>query len=122
MTKKKSLILVAHGSRRSQSNTEFEQLVKIITPKLSSKYDYIQHCFLEIAKPSLKDSIQKSLDLDILDITVFPYFLNNGKHISQDIPKIVSSFRKSYPECSITVTDYVGKLPNIPNLIIDKLK
>ena len=89
-----ALIILAHGSRRQESNQEIEILTNDVRALIKKKFDIVDYAFLEIAKPSLTNSIEKVVSKNISEITIFPYFLNSGVHIKNDIPNIVVN-RKS---------------------------
>ncbi len=115
-----TLILVAHGSRLLKANQEFLDLVDKVKTAELLKYHHLIGCFLEATEPSLEQTIRKAVEKSKA-ISIFPYFLNQGKHITQDIPNIVSDFQKSYPKCQFKVLDYLGKSPKIVSLILSQL-
>ena len=73
--------------------------------------------FLEISEPSIADGIQRCAADGIDDITLLPYFLAAGKHIAEDIPGIVSEQRDRYPHINMQVCAYVGKQPEMEDLL-----
>ena len=59
----KALVLVAHGSRREASNEEVINLSRVIKQDMNKEYDVVQAGFLELAKPSIPDSIENCIKL-----------------------------------------------------------
>ena len=55
----KALIILAHGSRKQESNQEIENLTNDVRALVKRKFDIVDYAFLEIAKPSLTNSIEK---------------------------------------------------------------
>ena len=84
----KALIILAHGSRKQESNQEIENLTNDVRALVKREFDIVDYAFLEIAEPSLTNSIEKVVSKNISEITIFPYFLNSGVHIKNDIPDI----------------------------------
>ncbi|MDH3693468.1 MAG: CbiX/SirB N-terminal domain-containing protein [Gammaproteobacteria bacterium] len=106
--RRRCLILVAHGSRRSESNEEIEMLVQKLGLALQNEYDKISHAFLEIAQPSVPQAIDAAVQNTFNKITVLPYFLAAGTHVVKDIPVIVDEKREQHPNIDIRLTPYLG--------------
>ena len=49
----KALLVVAHGSRREQSNTEIKELAQRIAAQAGQDFDLVECAFLELADPCL---------------------------------------------------------------------
>ena len=45
---------------------------------------------MEIATPSIPDGIKALVDLGVDEIICHPYFLSPGRHVTEDIPRIVN--------------------------------
>jgi sirohydrochlorin ferrochelatase len=88
----KSLLLVAHGSRRNQSNQEVTELANKLRNRCGYQFPIIHAAFLELADPLIPDGLQKCIDEGARNIMVLPYFLNTGRHVVEDIPAIINDF------------------------------
>ncbi len=102
------LILVAHGSRRHESNEEIEVLVRELGTELQQDFDAVTHAFLEITRPSISDAFDTAVQSGYDTITVLPYFLAAGTHVHKDIPSIVQQKQADYPDIDIQLTPYLG--------------
>ncbi len=118
----KALIILAHGSRRQESNQEIEYLAKEVKKIAGNEYDVIKHAYLEIVEPTLLQSIEKLVNRDISDITVFPYFLNSGKHVKRDIPAMIKTATEKYPDCRFKMSAFIGRYEGMPKLILDQAR
>lgn len=117
----KALIFLAHGSRREKSNQEVFAMADAIRSPLAAEFDRVDAAFLELVPPSLREAMERMLEQGVRSITIYPYFLNSGKHVDKDIPDIVDEFRISYPDCEIEVERHFGALDEVPQLIVDQL-
>jgi sirohydrochlorin cobaltochelatase len=113
----KALIMIAHGSRREDANAEFISLVKRVRIAATSKCDFVEHCFLEIASPSLAEAMEYVIAKGARTISIFPYFLNSGNHVLRDIPETVDRLTNQYPHCTMTLLPYFGTFEGITELI-----
>ena len=113
----KSLLIIAHGSRRLSSNDEVRALTELIKTRVTDTYDSIHCAFLELAEPSIPQGIQLCVNDGANEVVVMPYFLSAGRHVSEDIPTEVSDAQKNHPLLNIRITDYLGSIPSIPDII-----
>lgn len=113
----KGLLLVAHGSRRKQSNEEIASVATALTPRVSEQYEHMTHAFLELAEPSIPEGIDKLIDQGAKQITVLPYFLSAGRHVHEDVPEIVESKQQLHPDVKITIAPYIGEAPEMLDVL-----
>ena len=119
----KALIILAHGSRREESNEEIKNLTVHIRELIKKKFEIVDYAFLEVAKPSLINAIENIMsNNNISEITIFPYFLNSGIHIKIDIPNIVRKSQKIYPKCNFKLSAPIGSYEKIPEIILKQLE
>ena len=112
------LILVAHGSRREESNLEVSSLSKKMLKFNSNQFDRVIPAFLEFASPSIPEAIEMCSKIDALKVTILPYFLSAGVHINRDIPEEVNKASKNFPNLKINVTSYFGSRDEIAELLM----
>lgn len=111
----RALLIIAHGSRRQAANEEFRQQVAAIASR--APHDMVEAAFLELAEPGIEDGITQLATAGATVIDVFPLFLNAGRHVSEDIPTDVDSARKRLPGVQINLLDYLGKSPDLLDLV-----
>ena len=112
------LLLVAHGSRRDESNLEVDSLSKKMLKFNSSQFDKVMPAFLEFASPSITEAIEKCSEMGAKRVTVLPYFLSAGIHINRDIPEEVNKASQDFPNLEINVTNYFGSREEIAELLM----
>lgn len=118
----RALLLVSHGSRRQQSNEEVNRLCEKLRGRMDGAFDVIHSVFLEIASPSIPEGIKRCVDEGSNSVTVLPYFLAAGRHVSEDIPSIVGDAQKDFPDVSFSITSHIGAFEGIPQLISGALE
>jgi sirohydrochlorin ferrochelatase len=114
----KALLLIAHGSRRKQSNDEVVILADRLKLNCSEQYEIIHAGFLELAETLIPDGIKKCVDDGATSIVVLPYFLNSGRHVIEDIPNIVNETKSHYPNINIKIAPHLGASNLIMELLI----
>lgn len=115
----KSLLVVAHGSRRAASNDEVRALTEHMAERAGGAFDYVDCGFLELAEPSIPDGIQRCIDQGANEVVVLPYFLSAGRHVAEDIPAEVKIKQDEHPGVNIHISSYLGADAAIPGLLLD---
>lgn len=114
--------MVAHGSRRAESNDEVLALANELKGKCAEQYEIVNAAFLELADPLIPVGLERCIADGARAISVLPYFLNSGRHVAEDIPNIVNAVRLRFPDVAITVAPHVGASPLMMNLLTDSAK
>ncbi|MEZ5541847.1 MAG: CbiX/SirB N-terminal domain-containing protein [Pseudomonadota bacterium] len=115
----KTLLVVAHGSRRAQSNDEVRSLARQLDA-VQDGFDAVNCAFLELAEPSIPDGLRQAIAAGAREVVVVPYFLSAGRHVVEDIPQAVDSVRAEHPGISITVAPYLGAAPGLAALVLQQ--
>ena len=106
-----ALILAAHGSRLQTSNDEVVEIANSLADSLHISSGSIYAAFLELATPSIEESIDSAVADGHEQLTIIPYFLAAGRHVRADVPEIVSLARQKYPNIQIRLTEHLGLSP-----------
>ena len=104
----KTLLLVAHGSRREDSNEEVRDITRRLAERAGSGFAMVDCGFLELAEPSIPDGIQRCIDAGANEVVVLPYFLSAGRHVAEDIPAEVGIKQQQHPQVNIRIAPYLG--------------
>jgi len=115
----KALLLIAHGSRRKKSNDEVVVLAEKLKATCGDQYQIFEAGFLEIASPAIATVIETCIKQGATTITVLPYFLNSGLHVTTDIPEHIEEAQQQFPEIEIKVTAHIGASELMLSLLID---
>jgi sirohydrochlorin ferrochelatase len=113
----KSLIIVAHGSRRPASNSDVHTLTNKLRHKLGRRFNYVQCAFLEFAQPSIPAAIDAAVHACSTDIVILPYFLSCGTHTAEHIPMLVAAKQAEYAAVTIDLKPYIGAAPGMIELL-----
>jgi len=112
------LLLVAHGSRREESNIEIVSLSEKISKFESKEFNKVMPAFLEFASPSIPEAIKECAEVGATKVTILPYFLSAGVHITRDIPNEITEASKGIQGLEIKVVDYFGSRDEIAQILL----
>jgi sirohydrochlorin ferrochelatase len=115
----RALLLVAHGSRREESNQEVRELAERLRAGSGGRFAWVGHAFLELAQPSIPEAVAAAAASGAREVLVLPYFLSAGRHVVKDIPEEVATALREHPEMRIEVAPYLGAMAGVSDLLLD---
>jgi len=128
----KAVLLISHGSHSPKTKDEVIALIKRLIDlctttnigkekvgKPLSRVEIFEYAFLEIESPSIPDGIDRCVGQGATDLTILLNFLNSGRHVNEDIPRIVSEAKQKYPDVKFRITPPVGQHPKIDELFVE---
>lgn len=117
----KALLIVAHGSRRKESNDEVRRLAQRVDENSGPAFDLVTSAFLEISSPQIDSAVHDLVEDGATEIKVFPYFLAAGTHVVNDIPKQIAEEEENYPNVHFEILPHLGALQGISTLILNQI-
>jgi len=114
----KALLLIAHGSRRMESNDEIRALTEKLQALAGESYPQVDCAFLELAEPSIDAAIDTLVSDGATDILCIPYFLARGAHVASDIPEALGGAERKHPSVTIRSSAYLGEAEQIPTILM----
>lgn len=116
------LLVLAHGSRRKGSNDEIHELSRLLSELLGAHYARVTTAFLELAEPSIPAAIDEAVSGGAEEVVLFPYFLSAGRHVREDIPRLVAEASLRHPEARLLLRSHLGELPGLTTLLAKHLR
>jgi len=116
----KAVLLISHGSRISETEQEVKGFVELL--KQQSPVTIIEYAFLEIAHPSIPEGIDICVEQGATEVIILLNFLNAGKHVDEDIPRIIDEARNKHSKVTFTITQPIGKHAKIIKLFLDMVE
>jgi len=111
------VIILAHGSRREASiRGVLDELVSRVKVLLPQEIE-IGWAAFQFNYPNLKEAAESLISQGINRLIVVPYFLFQGRHITEDIPQLVEEIRKTHPEVEFILSDPLG----LPECLIEEV-
>lgn len=111
-----SLVLLAHGSRLESANREVRDVAAALAVQTGAP---VVPAFLELAEPSLTAALEKLIAAGHTRLLVLPYFLTQGRHLSEDIPRLLAETAGRHAGVSVRLLDYMGKHAGVVDLLAD---
>ena len=109
---KSAYVVIAHGSRDEKANKAFFQFLKSFRRVCYGKK--VEGAFLELAKPTIPEAIEKSIRGGAREIFILPLMFFPGKHVKRDIPLYIQEAKAKHPALDF---HYAGPLAGHPMLL-----
>ncbi len=100
-------LLLAHGSRDPDWRQPFEWIAADL--RAAHPERLIVLCYLEMWSPSLPEAIHAAYTQGARSFQVTPLFWSRGRHLRDDVPKIVQELLSELPDCAIVIDPPVGE-------------
>jgi sirohydrochlorin ferrochelatase len=113
---KKAVIILGHGSRGVGNDTA---LIRIAENLQRSGAEIIEYAFLQYAQPTADAALDRCITRGAKEIVIVPFFMQEGTHVTRDIPDFLDKARAQHPDCDIRLTDYVGAHPLMTQIVMD---
>ena len=82
------------------------------------EFDKVMPAFLEFASPSIPEAIKECTEIGATKVTILPYFLSAGVHITRDIPNEISEASQNTPDLDIQIANYFGSRDEIAEILM----
>jgi precorrin-8X/cobalt-precorrin-8 methylmutase len=114
-----ALVLAGHGSRDNNGVDEFETLVKMMKRRYPERT--IFHGFLEFARPTIAEAIEKAISAHARHIVVVPALLAAATHAKNDMPSQIVSLRHDFPDIEISFGSAMDAHPLLLKLCQERI-
>lgn len=115
-----ALLLIAHGSRRSEANAELAELARLLRPRVPEML--VETAYLELASPTIPEGVRRCVELGARRVALLPYFLSAGVHVTEDLEALREGFRREYPGVEFVLCPPLGLHPGMVEIVFDRLR
>lgn len=116
---KQGILILAHGSRQKETEETLQAVVSLLKGKLPEME--IETAFLQFSERNLEYGLNALMKKGIEEIKVIPYFLFEGVHLKEDIPKEIEDFLKDHPNMKITLGRTLGADQRLAEILKDRI-
>ncbi len=112
------LILIDHGSRRAASNAQLDDMATRVAQLRPDAVVGIAH--MEIAEPDLKTAFADVVQRGAKHIIILPYFLSDGRHMTEDIPALAKDAAAQHPGVTFAIGNALGPHDLLAQLLLER--
>lgn len=112
------LLLIDHGSRRAQSNAQLDDMAARVRRLRPDAVVGAAH--MEIAAPDLATVFAALVSQGATRIVILPYFLSDGRHLTQDIPALAKAAAEQHPGITWSIGGALGPHDALAALLLER--
>ncbi len=113
----KAILLVDHGSRKSEANEMLGSVEKLVQDMAGADV-IVRHAHMELAEPTIAQGFASCVEAGAIEVIVFPYMLSPGRHSTSDIPRMVSEVATNHAGVNFSVTPPFGIHEKLGEIIL----
>jgi sirohydrochlorin cobaltochelatase len=114
----RGIVLFAHGSRDERWRAPVEAVARRVAALDPSAQ--VVCAYLELIEPDLPSAAAGLIAGGVDAIRVVPLFLGMGKHVREDLPRLLDGLRALHPTVAFSLTRAVGEEPEVIELLARK--
>jgi sirohydrochlorin ferrochelatase len=115
-----ALLLIAHGSRRTEANADLEHLADLLRAR--GPYPIIESCYLELAVPKIETGGAKCVAAGANRVLLVPYFLSAGVHVTRDLEAARQRLADRHDGVEFRLCEPIGQHPLMVEIIMDRAR
>lgn len=116
------VVLLGHGSRRGQATDQgLQEVVRRLRLRLGDSAA-VSLAGFEFTRPSLEEAILDLARRGHHRIVVMPYFLFDGRHVTEEIPAELKRLGGLVPRVEICCTPTLGLDPRLADIVVERLR
>lgn len=112
-----AILLVDHGSRRQEANAALDAMAALVRAR-APEGTRVMTAHMELCAPSIEEAIAVLTAEGITELVVHPYFLGEGRHVTEDIPALVAAASAPFPSLSVRITKPLGLHALLAELVL----
>ena len=116
----KGVLIVGHGSRRKETEQVLQAVVKMAQEKLAQIPTEI--AYMEFGERNIPAGLDALAATGVDEIAVVPYFLFDGIHIREDIPKALEEYRTEHPGIKLQMGSPLGVDDRLAAILTDRIR
>jgi len=110
-----AVIVFAHGSRDARWREPVEAVARRMA-ELSPEVA-VACAYLELVTPDLPTGVERLMADGARAVHVVPLFLGVGKHVREDLPRLVDELRARHQDVDFSLAPAVGETPEVVDLL-----
>jgi sirohydrochlorin ferrochelatase len=115
-----AVLLIAHGSRRTEANDDLRHLAELLLAR--GPYRLVEISYLELAAPSIAEGGRACAARGAKRVLMLPYFLSAGRHVTSDLEQHRIDLAREFPAVEFQLCAPLGLHPKIVDVVVDRLR
>lgn len=115
----RAILLIDHGSRRARANALLDEVASLVKARLGPGA-IVEPAHMEIAEPSIADGFARCIAQGATTIVVHPFMLAPGRHVTEDLPRLIAEAAAAHDGVSFTLAAPLGSHSGVIDAVIER--
>lgn len=115
-----AILLLGHGSRLAEANDTLRKVAG--TLESTGRFGAVIPAFLQMERPTVGEAVDEAVRRGFRDITVMPYFLYAGAHVTSDIPSEIEAAKARHPHINVRITRHLGYHDRLIDMVVERIE
>jgi sirohydrochlorin ferrochelatase len=114
-----AVLLIAHGSRRTEANADLEHVAEMLRGR--GEFVHVQPAYLELCEPDIIAGGAKCAAAGARIVVLLPYFLSAGMHVTEDLTAARDELARRHPDVAFLLAEPLGRHPRLIDVVEDRV-
>ena len=115
----RAILLIDHGSRRAEANALLNEVVDRVKARIGTGA-IVEPAHMEIATPTIAEGFSRCVEQGASLIVAHPFMLAPGRHVKEDLPRLVGEAAASHPGVRFAIAAPLGSHPGIIDAVVER--
>jgi sirohydrochlorin ferrochelatase len=115
-----ALLLIAHGSRQEEANSDLYFLADQLRAR--GPYGLVKASFLELAEPDIAAGAAQCVAQGATELILLPYFLSAGVHVQHDLSEACRRLSAQFPQVRFRLAEPLGRHPLLAEVVLERAR
>jgi len=111
---------MAHGTPDAAANAPLDRIARRLAA--ASRYQQVMVSYLDCNEPAIPAAIDALAGSSVTRIVALPYFLHRGRHVRDDLPRLLNAARQRHVGLEILETAELGYDLRLVSLIAERMR
>lgn len=111
------IVLVSHGSHWPAALRQVQDIARGMQRAIPDIP--VATAFLDINRPDPVTCCQALLQAGCRALAVMPFFLHAGRHVREDLPRMMDEVRQAWQGCRISLLEYLDDIAGLAAIVAD---
>jgi sirohydrochlorin ferrochelatase len=114
-----AFLLIDHGSRRREANALIHEVAEQVALRLGADA-IVEPAHMELAEPSIAQAFARCVARGATTIVVHPFMLAPGRHVTEDLPRLVAEAASSHEGARFVFAAPLGSHEGVIDAVISR--
>ncbi len=117
----KAVLVVAHGSRQTQQNDVFFDVIEMVREMVDCENYIVEGAFMSFSEMNIDFKLEELIEKGAKEIVIVPYLLFAGNHVKNTIPTKINRYLEKHPEVRVVYKESLGTDRRLAEIIVDRI-